>query len=260
MAGQRTPLELGPNTESDRFDTGTAALMSSPAPGPVTVASASTSGAGPVDPPMSGGIPYAVGQASLVRIPIPGTNGLAIELTGRGRIPKTGSTSTLFFQDITGKRHLRLDYGRNVRTNTIDYHWNQQGTAEQFKIKNHTPTDRAGRIAYESAKYFRYAGRVLVVAGVALDVIAVVQASKPLRRASQAVAGWAGAWVGCKVVGATGGLFGTSLTPIGTAVVGIGGCIIGGIGGYYGASELAGEVYDWSEDTFFTPLPEAPAP
>ena len=61
-------------------------------------------------------------------------------------------------------------------------------------------------------------------------------------------------------MGATGGLFGTSLTPIGTAVVGIGGCIIGGIGGYYGASELAGEVYDWSEDTFFTPLPEAPAP
>jgi hypothetical protein len=62
------------------------------------------------------------------------------------------------------------------------------------------------------------------------------------------------------VVGATGGLFGTSLTPVGTAVVGIGGCIIGGIGGYYGASELAGEVYDWSEDTFFTPLPEAPGP
>ncbi len=209
---------------------------------------------------MSGGIPYAIGQSSMVRIPIPGTNGLAIELTGRGWKPKTGSTSTLFFQDVTGKRHLRLDYGHNVRTNTIDYHWNQKSTAEVFKITDHTPAGRAGQTAYESAKYFRYAGRVLVVAGVTLDVIAVVQASKPLRRASQAVAGWAGAWVGCKVVGATGGLFGTSLTPIGTAVVGIGGCIIEGIGGYYGASELAGEVYDWSEDTFFTQLPEAPAP
>jgi hypothetical protein len=260
MAGQRTPLELGPNAQSDGLDSGTAALMSTPEPGPVAAASASTSGAGPVDPPMSGGIPYAVGQASIVRIPIPGTNGLAIELTGRGWKPKTGSTSTLFFQDTTGKRHLRLDYGHNVRTNTIDYHWNQKSTADVFKITDHTPAGRAGEVAHQAAKYFRYAGRVLVVAGVALDVIAVVQASKPLRRASQAVAGWAGAWVGCKVVGATGGLFGTSLTPIGTAVVGIGGCIIGGIGGYYGASELAGEVYDWSEDTFFTPLPEAPAP
>jgi hypothetical protein len=66
------------------------------------------------------------------------------------------------------------------------------------------------------------------------------------------VAGWAAAWVGCKVVGATGGLLGTSLTPLGTAVV--------GIGGYYGGSELAGQVYDWSADTFFTRLPEAPAP
>ena len=260
MAGQRTPLELGPDGNSGAFDSGTSALMSSPAPGPAMASSRSTLAAGQVEPPMSGGIPYAIGQSSLVRIPIPGTGGLGIELTPRGWRPKTGSTSTLFFQDATGKRHLRLDYGYNVRTKTIDYHWNDLKTEKLFKIPDHTPAGRAGQIAYESAKYFKYAGRVLVVAGVALDVIAVVQSSKPLRRASQAVAGWAGAWVGCKVVGATGGLFGTSLTPIGTAVVGIGGCIIGGIGGYYGASELAGEVYDWSEDTFFTPLPEASAP
>jgi hypothetical protein len=116
----RSQLELGPNADIDRFDTGTSALMSSPAPGPVAFTSVSASIAGLVDPPMSGGTPYAVGQASLVRIPIPGTNGRAIELKGRWK-PKTGLTSTLFFQDITGKRHLRLDNGHNVTTNTIDY-------------------------------------------------------------------------------------------------------------------------------------------
>ncbi len=48
--------------------------------------------------PMSGGIPYAIGQASVVRIPIPGTDRLCIELRPRGHVPPGGSTSTLFFQ------------------------------------------------------------------------------------------------------------------------------------------------------------------
>lgn len=43
------------------------------------------------------------------------------------------------------------------------------------------------------------------------------------------------------------------------AVGGIAG-IIGGIGGYYGGSVLGGEVYDWAENTFFTPLPEVAGP
>jgi hypothetical protein len=261
MAGKQSPSALGPNSAVDDLDVGTSARMSTPSPGPQWATSTSaTSVAEPTDVPLSGGIPYAVGQSSIVRIPIPGTGGLAIELTARGWTPKTGSTSTLFFQDVTGKRHLRLDYGYNVTTKTVDYHWNERKTEKLFNIKDHTPAGRAGEVAHQVAKYFRYAGRVLVVAGVAIDAVSVVRASKPLRRASQVVAGWAAAWVGCKVVGATGGLVGTSLTPLGTAVVGIGGCIVGGIGGYYGGSELAGQVYDWSEDTFFTPLPEAPGP
>ena len=69
--------------------------------------------------PISGGIPYAIGQASIVRIPIPNTNGLCIELRPRGYIPRDSSTSTLFFQDKTGKHHLRLDYGYNIKTKTI---------------------------------------------------------------------------------------------------------------------------------------------
>jgi len=262
MAGKRTPLACGPNAEIDDIDGGTSALMCTAPPGSLGTTSPTTASTPTqtADVPMSGGIPYAIGQPSVVRIPVPGTGGLAIELTAKWWTPKGGSTSTLFFQDPTGARHLRLDYGYNDKTKTIDYHWNQKGTAKELGITDHTPAGQTGKVAYQAAKYFKYAGRVLVVVGVAIDVVSVVQSSRPLRRASQAVAGWAGAWVGCKVVGAVGGLAGTSLTPVGTAVVGIGGCIIGGIGGYYGGSELAGEVYDWSEDTFFTQLPEAAGP
>ena len=61
--------------------------------------------------PPSGMVPYAGGQSSAVRIPVSGTKGLAMEFKPRGKDPAGGSTSTLFFQDVTGKRHLRLDYG-----------------------------------------------------------------------------------------------------------------------------------------------------
>ena len=133
--------------------------------------------------PISGGIPYAIGQSSLVRIPVPNTHGLCIEFRPRGRMPLGGSTSTLFFQDSTGRRHLRLDYGYNTRTRTIDYHWNQSGTHKQFGIIDHTPAGRGSPLVHKAAKYFRYAGRTLVVVGVAMDAISIVQASKPLRRA-----------------------------------------------------------------------------
>jgi hypothetical protein len=115
---------------------------------------------------MSGGIPYAVGQTSVVRIPVHGTNGLCIELKPRGWAPQGGATSTLFFQDATGKCNLRLDDGYNVKTKTVDYHWNQKGTFADFGIADYAPARTAGEASYNAAKYFRYAGRVLVVVGV----------------------------------------------------------------------------------------------
>lgn len=106
------------------------------------------------DVPPSGSIPYAIGQASHVRIPIPGQNGLCVEFQARGWVPKSGSTSTLFFQDRTGKKFLRLDYGYNKNMNTIDYHWNQKGTAGNFGIAGHTPAGRSGGAAYHASKLF----------------------------------------------------------------------------------------------------------
>jgi|SRR5215475_5668412 len=215
------------------------------------------------DAPLAGAVPYAAGPgvASVARIPVPGTNGLAIELSPRGFVPQTGSTSTVFIQDVTGKRHLRLDYGYNIKSKTIDYHWNQKGTAKAFGITDHTTVGRAGRITYNAAKYLKWGGRVLLVVGIAVDVWSIVQASKPLRRASEVVAGWAGAWAGCEVAGAAGAKVGTLIEPgLGTAIGGVGLCVIGGIGGYFLGSKAGGIVYDWAEDTFFTPLPAAELP
>lgn len=211
--------------------------------------------------PMSGRIPYAAGQSSAVRIPIPGTNGLCVELTPRGRIPRTGSTSTLFLQDSVGKRQLRLDYGDTPVTRTIDYHWNQSGTHRYFGLTDHSRAGQSGRVAYKAARYFRYAGRLLLVAGATIDAISIVYASRPLRRASEVVAGWAGAWIGCQAVGAGGAAAGSAVTPgLGTAAGAFLGCIIGGYGGYLGGSSLGAGVFDWADGTVFLPIPQVPAP
>lgn len=210
--------------------------------------------------PLSGSVAVGTGMAAVVRIPVPGTGGLFIELTPRGWTPQGGSTSTLFIQDATGRRNLRLDYGYNVRTGTVDYHWNQKGTHGQFGIPDHTPAGSGGRAAYQAARYFRYAGRVLLVLGAAADAYSIVVAEKRMRQVAKVAAGWLGAWGGCKVVGAGGAVGGSFAPGLGTAAGGVAGCIVGGVGGYWGASYAAGELYDWVEETFFTPLPEVAGP
>lgn len=208
----------------------------------------------------SGGIPFAVGLSSIVRIPIPGTQGLAIELTPRGWVPRSGSTSVLFFQDLSGKRHLRLDFGYNVASKTIDFHWNQSRTHATFGIADHARAGSSGKAAYQVAKYFRVGGRVFALGGAAIDIASVVQASQPLRRATVVAAAWAAAWLGCKATGAGGAAAGSLLSPLGAAAGGFAGCIVGGAAGYYGASALAGRVYAWADGTHFSPLARAPKP
>jgi hypothetical protein len=212
------------------------------------------------DAPVSGEIPFAIGAPSFIRIPVPGSGGLAIELSPRGWVPKTGSTSTLFIQDLTGKRHLRLDFGFNVKTGTINYHWNQSKTFNLFKIADHTQVGALGSAVYKSARYFKYAGRMLGVVGVAIDVYSVVTSTRPLRQATKVISGWGGAWLGCKLVGAGGAWVGTAVTPaFGTAIGGVTGCIAGAFIGYEGASRSAGRLYDWGEAQF-NAVPEVAAP
>ncbi|AFK55468.1 hypothetical protein [Tistrella mobilis] len=210
---------------------------------------------------MSGMIPVGVGAGSVVRIPIPGTPGFAVGLETNDSRRRGRSTSTLFLQDITGKRVLRLDYGYNPRSGCIDYHWNQDRVHKIFGVSDHTPGGRIGALAYESARAYKYGGRVLVIAGVAIDMYSIVVADRPIRRTVQVVSGWTGAWLGCRGVGQLGAMAGTFVEPgLGTGVGALGGCIVGGIGGYALGEAVSGEVYDWAADTFFTPLPETALP
>ena len=113
--------------------------------------SQSRQGAQGYPPPVSGTVPVGIGMASVARIPVPGSNGLFIELSPRGWVPKSGSTSTVFIQDAAGKRVLRLDYGYNKGTGTIDYHWNQKGTFSEFGIPDHAPAGSAGEALFNRA-------------------------------------------------------------------------------------------------------------
>ena len=213
------------------------------------------------EPLLSGSIAVGAGLPSVVRIPVPNTGGLHMEFFPRGWVPKDGSTSTFFIQDITGKRHLRIDYGFNKTTGKIDYHWNQAKVFQEFKIPNHGAAGRGGAILYQGAKYYRYAGRALLVVGVALDVYSIVVAKKRLRQVARVATAWAVARLGCRIVGAGGAEVGTLVEPgLGTAVGGVGGCIIGGAVGYFGGSSFGTAAYDYVEETFFEPLPEEQAP
>ncbi|MCB1886157.1 MAG: hypothetical protein KDH20_01005 [Rhodocyclaceae bacterium] len=218
------------------------------------------------DAPMSGAFPLAGGLGSVVRIPVPGSGNLAVELTAKGWTPAGGSSSTLFIQDPTGQRHLRLDYGFNKRTNSVNYHWNQQkmnpsAPGAQFPVTNHQPAGKGGEWLYKGAKAYRAAGRLMIVTGVALDVVSIVVATRPLHQAVKVVSGWGGAWLGCKLIGAGGAVAGTAIEPgLGTAIGAGVGCFAGGLGGYFGASWAAGHLYDWVEGTYFSPLPEVALP
>ena len=189
-----------------------------------------------------------------------------------GTSPRSGSTSSIFIQDATGRRNLRLDYGYNKtnKTNkTIEYHWNQKGVFDDFGISNHQTAGRMAGAAHWSAKAYRWLGRRLIVYGLILDTYSIVVASKPIQRATE-VAGRLGPGHG-PAAGSSGpeghgagGALGTAVPVLGNAagaaIGGIGGCIIGGIAGYRLGETAGARVYEWAEDTTFFPLPWEPSP
>jgi hypothetical protein len=193
------------------------------------------------------------GIASVARIRVPGTD-YFVELAPRN-FPASKSTSALFIQDEAGKRVLRLDYGYNKRSGQVDYHWNQERTFADFGIEDHTVAGSAGEALFKGAKLFKYAGRTLLIVGIAMDAYSIVVAKKRWRQVARVAAGWAGATAGAEYVGALGAGFGSAEPGGGTALGGIVGGIVGGIAGYAGASWAAGETYDWVEETYFEHIP-----
>ena len=218
--------------------------MDGAVPAPAVVASAAP----------AGGIP------AVIRIPLPGPGNLAISLS-----PPNGwkgkSTSTIFIMENKW-RGLRLDYGYNVKTKTVDYHWNRTGFAARFpNIANHMPAGRLGAALYQSARAFRYAGTALVVVGAVLDLVSIVTASNPLRRSTAVVSAWALAWAGARGAGALGAEIGTAVEPgPGTAIGGLVFAIGGGVAGYWAGEAAGAAIYDWAADTVFTSLIPVPVP
>jgi hypothetical protein len=211
--------------------------------------------------PIVGAWAVSAGAGSRLRIPVPSTNGLAIELSPRGWTPPTGSTSSLFIQDMTGKRHLRLDLGYNKASQIIEWHWNQKGTHADFGISNHTSVGTAEQALGTGSRIYRFAGRSLLVVGAAADAYSIVTSARPLRRSVQVVSGWAAAAGGCKVVGAGGAALGTAAAPgVGTAVGGFLGCAAGAFIGYVSAERVSGHLYDWGETAAFQALQHEAAP
>jgi hypothetical protein len=259
------------STQSTTIDPGTLCCQQSPPPGLVVTLNGEVVAIDhklvprhklvAEEEPWSGAIPAAIGAPSFLRIPVPGTGGLAIELSPRGWTPKGGSTSVLFIQDLVGKRNLRLDYGYNKTNGSIEWHWNQKGTSDVFGIKNHAPAGAVEQALGRTAKYFKYGGRVLLVAAAIADGYSIVVASKPLRRTVQVVSAWAVGAAGCSAVGSDGAAIGTFITPgVGTAIGGFLGCVVGGFIGYKAAESAAGHVYDWAADTIFTQIPAETKP
>jgi hypothetical protein len=165
----------------------------------------------------------------------------------------------VFLQDVTGKRHLRLDYGYNVKTGRVEYHWNQKGVHKTFGIANHASEGKGGGALYEGARFYKHAGRAILFLGAAIDIHSIVVAKRRYRQVTVVAAGWSGAWGGCKLGGAVGAAGGTLVAPgIGTAILGGLGCIGGGIAGYEGAAHLAGVSWDWVEETWFESVPSEP--
>jgi hypothetical protein len=198
----------------------------------------------------------------LLRIPVPGTRGLAIELSPRGWKPKGGSTSSLFVQDLTGKRHLRLDYGFNKNSQLFEWHWNQKGTNADFGITNHTSVGAAEQMLGQFARIYKYVGRTLLIVGAAADAYSIVVSSQPLRRSVQVASGWAAAAGGCKIMGAGGAYLGTAIAPgVGTAVGGFLGCTVGSFIGYLTGESASGYLFDWAAGAQFGKIRgESPPP
>src|SRR5262245_3231528 len=97
------------------------------------------------DAPITGSIPVAIGAASVVRIPVPGTNGLAIELTPRGWTPKGGSTSTLFIQDIVGKRQLASTMDTTLRPRLLIFNGIRKGHLTSSGFLNNPRWGKEGK-------------------------------------------------------------------------------------------------------------------
>jgi uncharacterized protein RhaS with RHS repeats len=193
------------------------------------------------------GIGRCINGQTAVRI-----NGTQFYLTGTPKtgmhIPKTGSTSYFFIYKATDPNKLyRSDYDLlKVGPNAGQQGWedNQKGVAKilNLKVCNHQPAGRGARIAGGTLKILRYAGKPLLVIGVAQSAAEIGVAAYRGEDVKRTIVQEAGTWAGA-IGGACGGAklcgwAGAYAGPWGAGV----GVVVGGIGGGIGGAILGRTV------------------
>ena len=177
--------------------------------------------------------------------------------------PKTGSpgklnwgrpnSGTVFgISDGGSYDSYRLDYGTGGPIKDPAWHWNVTKNNNPYGVKNHQLIGEGGwgdgaRGAFlnNAGKAAKIGGRVLLVAGAAVDVYDTVTSDDPLRTGAVHAGGWAGAWAVGQAGGSVGATIGTMICPgIGTAIGGVVGGIVGGVVGYNAGETAVQNILD----------------
>lgn len=198
-------------------------------------------------------------------------------LTGKPQkgmwVPPEGSTTKLFiYKKANPKKVFRLDYhGLNSTGGRPTWHYNRTGgfaNIDGLKVADHAVT--SGAIATgRTLTIFRWGGRALFVAGVAMSVYDIYHAENKKREIIRQAGGWtgaitagrycasAGAKIGAGIMVTAGQLGPQVATPEEIVTVPVGalvGGVIGGVGcgvvGLFAGTEITETVYDW----IFKPL------
>lgn len=132
--------------------------------------------------------PWTIGAAVGVNRCIYGTtpvriNGTQFYITGTPQagmwLPKTGSSSYVFIYKASDPNKVyRLDYDTlkvGPSAGQLGWEHNQKGVAKilGLTVKNHQPAGAAGRVAGSTVKILRYAGKPLLVVGMAQSAASI---------------------------------------------------------------------------------------
>jgi hypothetical protein len=194
------------------------------------------------------------GKIAIAHIPIPGTNGLFVELRPRGHAASTGPASTLYVRDLTRGQQLRLDFSYQPADRRLQYHWSPYGSLDDLTADDASAHKRGEPGAYSAAKQYRCAGRDLILLGLPVDAYRIVIARPWWRQATREVAGWLGTW---SVFDAT-EVWGPPPPRPGKPGVEtlIPDTQAGASQGPVGAAWSPGEAYDWVEEIALEAVPE----
>lgn len=125
----------------------------------------------------SGRAPFAVGHSRYVRLPVPHTLDLWLELRPKTPVPACGAASSLLLRHAARCLELRLDFAYSKRTRSVDFHW---CTEPKDPARGAGPGFTPWLVPHAASRCFRQAGRVLTVTGVLADQVRLLRSDAAL--------------------------------------------------------------------------------